>query len=155
MDGLIGVTWVRFRWSCNFSAGLEVGYFWPLSLAATGPHLQILPEVTLCKGTGASAHSGVYWRARGPGGRGLTLNWLTMCLLLPSLSEDSFFPFEQCTLEPSKDVFTESTRWPFCSCTLSHVASESLDDLPLLTGNDDGERGARGPGKEGKKHQLT
>lgn len=91
----------------------------------------------------------------GAGGHGLTLNWLTMCLLLPSLSEDSFFPFEQCTLEPSKDVFTESTRWPFCSCTLSHVASESLDDLPLLTQNDDGERGARGPGKEGKKHQLT
>lgn len=149
------MTWVHFHWSCNFSAGLEIGYFWPLSLAATGPHLQILPEVTLCKGTGASAHSGVYWRARGPGGRGLTLNWLTMCLLLPSLSEDSFFPFEQCTLEPSKDVFTESTRWPFGSCTLSHVVSESLDDLPLLTGNDDGERGARGPGKEGKKHQLT
>lgn len=42
MDGLIGVTWVLFRWSCNFSAGLEVSYFWPLSLANAALHLQIL-----------------------------------------------------------------------------------------------------------------
>lgn len=42
MDGLIGVTQVLLRWSCNFSAALEVSYFWQLSLADVPLHLRIL-----------------------------------------------------------------------------------------------------------------
>lgn len=41
IGGLIGVTRVLLRWSCNFSAALEVSYFWQLSLADAPLHLQI------------------------------------------------------------------------------------------------------------------
>ena len=44
IDGLIGVTQVLLRWTCNFSSALEVSYFWQLSLADAPLHLQILTE---------------------------------------------------------------------------------------------------------------
>ena len=50
IDGLVGVTWVLLRWSCSFSAALEVGYFWQLSLADAPLHLQILMKSdSLCR----------------------------------------------------------------------------------------------------------